>query len=191
MADITQSLTTVLVSRMNRYRKYSGTEQQIFMYGVELMLNSFLKAAAYLMCGFAVRKGIETLSALLVFGGLRKVSGGAHAKTNSGCFLAGGIILILGITLPRAGALSSMAYWMAALTVWFIYLIYAPCDEYFEEDRENRKEEKRLQKQKALMLAGGVLILGGVLDNYWRMLIWYVSLMQGITLMKLPEKMKR
>lgn len=180
MADFTQSLTALIVSRMNPGREYTESEQQVFMYGTELILNSLLKVTAYLAIGFLLGKGREIAVSLFLFGSLRKLSGGKHARTNLGCFLATGSILALSVGMPYIFCLPKRQYLWAAMAIWAVYARFAPCDQYYRE--AERKEEARRQKIKTLAVLTVVLLTGYMLSSYWKMLVLWISLLQGITL---------
>lgn len=185
MRDMTQVLSSLIVSRMNQNKEYTDNERQIFTYGIELLLNSLVKIMIYLSIGCAIGKGREVMTALFIFGALRKTSGGRHAKTSLGCFFVTGMILILGVSVPYIFRLPMLEYTVAAAVTWVIYLCFAPCDEYYKATE--RKAEAKRQKIKSLILSGGILTVGCFMDSYWRMLILCIAFLQGITMVELKK----
>lgn len=182
---MTQALSSLIVSYMNQNREYTDNERQIFTYGIELLLNSLLKMMIYMAAGGIIRNGKEVIAALFVFGILRKLSGGRHAKTSLGCFMITGIILALGIGVPYIFCFSNSEYIFVAIVTWIIYLCFAPCDEYYQA--VERKSERKRQKTKSLILSGGILTAGYFMDCYWRMLTLCITFLQGITTVELKK----
>lgn len=189
MTDTTQALSSLIVSYMNQNGEYTDNERLIFTYGIELLLNSLLKIMIYLAIGCIMGKGMKVIEALFVFGILRKLSGGRHAKTSLGCFLITGIILILGIGVPYIVCFSNSEYIFVAIVTWIIYLCFAPCDEYYQA--MERKSERKRQKTKSLILSGGILTAGYFMDRYWRMLMLCITFLQGITTVELKKNGKK
>ena len=135
--------------------------------------------------GGIIGNGKEVIAALFVFGILRKLSGGRHAKTSLGCFMITGIILALGIGVPYIVCFSNSEYIFVAIVTWIIYLCFAPCDEYYQA--MERKSERKRQKTKSLILSGGILTAGYFMDCYWRMLTLCITFLQGITTVELKK----
>lgn len=174
-----------MVSNMNRNRKYTDKERQVFMYGTELILNSLLKILIYLLVGIAAGKGIEVTVAVCIFGVVRKCSGGIHAKTNLGCFLITGSILASSIYMSGILQIQGKVYVLSSVAVWIIYACLAPCDEYYRE--KGRKAQAREQKIKTLILVSMILVSGYYLKYPWKMLILCILALQGITLIEVTK----
>lgn len=182
MSDITQTLTNLIVSGMNKKRHYTEYEKQVFTYGVELVLNSVLKIFVYLIIGRALGKLKELIVAIFLFAFLRKSSGGKHSKTNIGCFLITGSILILSIYIPYVLNLSGIPYLIICFITWVVYVKCAPLDEYYQE--KEREIERKKQKIKTVIWVSVLLLLGFLVNDYWRMLILSVCFLQAITLIE-------
>ena len=182
MSDITQTLTNLIVVNMNKKRNYTEYEKQVFMYGVELILNSVLKIVVYLIVGRFLEKLKELIVAIILFGFLRKISGGKHSKTNMGCFLITGCILILSIYIPYVLDLAGILYLFISLMICAIYIKCAPMDEYYQE--KGREDEKKKQKIKTVIWVSILLILGYFINEYWKMLILSICFLQAITLIE-------
>ena len=94
MKNYTKALAEQIVAVMDRYNNYEELEKIVICYGMELFLNSILKISIYFVIGFSIGKGVETILSIIIFGSLRKVSGGRHAKTDVGCFIMTGSIIL-------------------------------------------------------------------------------------------------
>ncbi len=100
MKNYTKALAEQIVAVMDRYNNYEELEKIVICYGMELFLNSILKISIYFVIGFSIGKGVETILSIIIFGSLRKVSGGRHAKTDVGCFIMTGSIIFLAVMSP-------------------------------------------------------------------------------------------
>lgn len=178
MADITHSLSTRIVSGLNTDKRYTESERQVFTYGIELILNSLLKITVYLIIGILFDAERELITALFIFGTLRKFSGGRHAVSNWGCFLITGSILAFSVSVPYVFCVPIQVYPLAAAMIWIIYARFAPCDQYYK----SKKEAANLQKKKTLIILSIFFITGYFNNDYYQMLVLCVSLLQGITL---------
>ena len=94
MKNYTKALAEQIVAVMDRYNNYEELEKIVICYGMELFLNSILKISIYFVIGFSIGKGVETILSIIIFGSLRKVSGGRPAKTDVGCCIVTGSIIL-------------------------------------------------------------------------------------------------
>ena len=110
MKNYTKALAEQIVAVMDRYNNYEELEKIVICYGMELFLNSILKISIYFVIGFSIGKGVETILSIIIFGSLRKVSGGRHAKTDVGCFIMTGSIIFLAVMSPDIVNVSIKVY---------------------------------------------------------------------------------
>lgn len=94
------NIAFVLCNWMNRINHKSQEENTIIQYGIELLLDNFLKFIMIQILGILMGKGFETFLILVAFCSLRLQAGGIHAKTGVGCGI--GMAMIWGISLLSA-----------------------------------------------------------------------------------------
>lgn len=184
MTDITQSLSNLIVSGLNPDKRYTENEQQVFTYGIELILNSLLKITVYLIIGFLLGTGKEVITTLFIFGILRKLSGGSHARTNLGCFLITGSILALSVGIPYILCVSKQVYPLIAAMIWTIYVLFAPRDQY----NEGKEKAANMQKAKSVIILSMLFLIGYFQESYWQSLLLYITSLQGITLIRFENR---
>lgn len=95
MRDYTHELSGVIGGKMSRKQNYSKEKEVVVIYGIELILNSLLKAGIYILIGTLLGKTLEVVTAVIVFAAVRKCAGGVHAKSDMGCFLITGAIVFI------------------------------------------------------------------------------------------------
>lgn len=182
MKNYTKLLSEQIVVVMDRYNNYEETEKAVIGYGVELFLNSMLKTAIYLLIGFAIGKGVEMILAIAIFGSVRKVSGGRHAKTDMGCFIMTGSIILFAVISPEIIIISGWGYALIIISINCLFVYFAPRDDYFEKP-ENYAEKMSI-KWKSILLINVIFLIGMLVNNYWRMIILMTVAVQGITLIQ-------
>ena len=64
------------------------TDQEIYEYGLEILIENVMLTVFLLLSGVMIGKGIETCIFLFSFCWLRRFCGGYHAKTKRGCHIA-------------------------------------------------------------------------------------------------------
>lgn len=156
--NYTKLLSEQVIVVMDRYNNYEETEKVVLGYGVELFLNSMLKTVIYLLIGFAIGKGVETILVIVIFGSVRKVSGGRHAKTDLGCFVMTGSIIFLAVMSPDIVNISTKGCLLTLLLTNGIFIFLSPRDEYFENP-ENY-EEKMIVKWKSILMINIIFLSG-------------------------------
>lgn len=185
MEGIIQNACIQIVRQMNKKKQYSDSEKEVFAYGLEIILDSLLKAVIYLAVGFAFGRGREVAVVMLFFGVLRKTSGGKHAKTSIMCFILTGGILAFSVSFPLMCRMSGTGYCMASAIVLFLYVGLAPDDEYYK--KPGMEKQKMIQKMKSVLLAFSILAIGYVLGEYWKMAALCAAGLQGLTLAELKR----
>lgn len=185
MEGIIQNTCVQAVQWMNKKKQYSDSEKKVFVYGLEIMLDSLLKAAVYLAVGSAFGKGKEVAMIMLSFGALRRASGGKHAKTSIRCFVLTGGILAVSAVFPVMCRVPETGYITMSAAVLLLYLIFAPDDEYYKDPE--RRKQKLMQKMKSFLLAFFILTAGYALGEYWKLAALCVAGLQGLTLVNLER----
>lgn len=123
---------------------------------------------------------METAAVMTAFAALRKTSGGKHARTNIRCFTLTGGILAVSVTVPMMLHISGAVYIAAAAAALFLYLVFAPEDEYYR--CAGREKQEKMQKIKSVLLAVFILMSGYASGGYWRIEALSVVMLQGVTL---------
>ena len=111
---------------------YSEEKKEILAYAVENILLTVVGFVMVIAVGFAVRAPVETLSAAIAGGILRKFSGGAHAATRTSCLVIGAV-LYPGVgwlikTLSPFWGYQGISIIIFGLVALLLVLIYAPVD---------------------------------------------------------------
>ena len=180
MVDYTKRLSEQIVTVMDTYNNYGEIERIVISYGMELLLNSVLKTVIYLLVGLAIGKVMEVALAMAIFGSVRKLSGGRHAATDVGCFLMTGGIIFLSVISPCIVNISGQGYVLIIFVVNWIFIYWAPYDEYFEKAK-NYDERVRIKLQSIFMI-NIIFLIGIFVNNYWQTIIYMTLVGQGITL---------
>ena len=71
MKDYTHELSGVIGGKMSRIQNYSEEKDVVVTYGIELILNSLLKAVIYILIGTLLGKTLEVVTAIAVFAAVR------------------------------------------------------------------------------------------------------------------------
>ena len=182
MRDYTHELSGVIGRKMGRIQNYSEEKEVVVTYGIELILNSLLKAVIYILIGTLLGKTLEVVTAVIVFAAVRKCAGGVHAKSDMGCFLITGAIVFISAFGTDFLIHFPILYGLLSLISELLYLIYAPCDEYYEKQRGSKVW--MTAKIKALLLVNGLFGMGFVLGRYWGGIILLSVFLEGITLVR-------
>ena len=182
MKDYTHELSGVIGRKMSRIQNYSEEKDVVVTYGIELILNSLLKAVIYILIGTLLGKTLEVVTAIVVFAAVRKCAGGIHAKSDMGCFLITGAIVFISAFGTGFLIHFPILYGLLPLISELLYLIYAPCDEYYEKQRGNKVW--MTAKIKVLLLVNGLFGIGLILGRYWGGILILSVFLEGITLVR-------
>lgn len=162
MINYTHVMSEYFVGIVGRKKNYSREEKIVITYGVELLFNTLLKSIIYILLGILLHQTLETVISILIFGILRYYTGGVHAKTDIGCFLLTGGIVFAAVFVPYIWNIPMWTYWTVAIIMCCIY-------KYF------------LGMKKAVV-ADVFLIVGAIMNDYWRTCVLLIIVMQGITI---------
>lgn len=186
MRDYTHVIAVSFINKMNEYRKYTESERIVITYGLELFLNNSLKLMIYLIIGSVCNIFIETVIAVLVMAVLRILTGGYHSQSDLGCLILTGGMIFFPIVLSKYILISNIDFIIFSLGIVVIYFFYAPCGGKYSNVRGI-----------ALFRIKTVVILilfcsywGGIFINRrWRIIAMLVSLMQGLSLIKMKRRL--
>lgn len=176
-----EKISNRTIKIMERQKVYSQEKKVVMEYGIELILDSAIKLIVYLIIGGVIGKFKEVLFAILIFGIIRKFAGGFHAKTGMGCFFLTGVVIAVSVFSPQyldghRGGLSVFTW-----TINILYFVFAPCDEYFEQEGKKRYYTA---KWEVMILINLLLIIFRSMDFYWRTIGMAATLVEGITLIR-------
>lgn len=162
MINYTHLISEYFVRIIGRKRNYSKEEKIVITYGVELLFNTLLKSIVYILLGMLFHQTLETFISIFVFGFLRYFTGGMHTKTDIGCFLITGGIVFGAVFVPYVWIVPMWGYWVIAIAASFAYICFSGW--------------------KKGIAAIASLIAGVFMDDYWRMFVLMIVVMQGITI---------
>lgn len=111
------------------------TEEDIYLYGIEILLATFINSIILCLIAFLFHLEKEFLCYLFFFIPLRAYSGGIHAKNHVYCFLL--FILLLFLSIIIAIPISQYAYY--PFIVLFIILCKLSCALIQYAHSKNRK----------------------------------------------------
>ncbi len=180
MRNYTHVLAVQSTRIMGRNKTYSDDERIIITYGIELLLNSLLKACIYIVVGLLFHRCWEVLISMIILGIVRKFSGGVHAKTDSGCFVLTGSIIMLAAFAPFVYIVPIKGYLILMIILNIFYFLKAPLDTYY--DCVERCREKSKAKWMTLVIINIIFVMGFILDAYWRTIMLVTIIGQGIAL---------
>ncbi|MBQ1275208.1 MAG: accessory gene regulator B family protein [Cellulosilyticum sp.] len=83
MFTIAQYLTSQLIKN----QIIEQEDQEVYSYGLQLVLSSMFITVFIVIIGFVLNKGIEAIVFLMALAGLRHYAGGYHANAYEKCFL--------------------------------------------------------------------------------------------------------
>lgn len=95
-----RKITTRIVRFFIESKVIDETDQEIYEYGLEILIENVMLTVFLLLFGVMIGKGIETCIFLFSFCWLRRFCGGYHAKIKRGCHIAtfiAYIVFLLGI----------------------------------------------------------------------------------------------
>lgn len=181
MKDYTKEIAGEIIRKMNLKTNYSENKMEVLTYGMELILNSLLKVLIYLCVGVMLGKFLEVVFAIIVFVILKKTSGGIHFEKDIYCFLVTGGIILGSVFSAEILKQKERLNIILMLFSIILYLRYAPCDEYYDE---NNLGEKEKDKFKSMMLVCTFFAGSILMNDYCRSVVTIVAFLEGLTLIK-------
>lgn len=91
-----------------RNRIISEEDREVYIYGLELILNSLLVVGTIILLGILFNKVITTVIFLMVFCSIRSYSGGYHASQYWKCYCIGCLAYLSVITVVHSTTISHM-----------------------------------------------------------------------------------
>ena len=164
-----KNISKCIIENMDKKRKYSLEEKIVIEYGIELFLDSAVKAILYIGVGIIIGRIKETFCALIVWCMIRKQSGGRHAKNNFICFMISGSAIFFPIILS--------AFWKITTEISAISMIIVN-DEYFTY--EEHKQEKINAKCKTIILINAFLLVTFFFRKIYLEIVIITLLEQGM-----------
>ena len=173
-----KNISKCIIENMDKKRKYSLEEKIVIEYGIELFLDSAVKAILYIGVGIIIGRIKETFCALIVWCMIRKQSGGRHAKNNFICFMISGSAIFFPIILSAFWKITTEISVISMIIVNYVYILYAPYDEYFTY--EEHKQEKINAKCKTIILINAFLLVTFFLRKIYLEIVIITLLEQGM-----------
>ena len=144
-----------------------------------------IKLMIYLIIGSVCNIFPETVIAVLVMAVLRILTGGYHSQSDLGCLILTGSMIFIPIILSKYAFISHMHFIVFSLGITVIYILYAPCGGKYS----NVKGLALLWIKTVVTLILFCGYLGGIFINRrWGIIVILVSLMQGLSLIKMKRR---
>ena len=142
------------------YHEKSKQEQELYVYGFEILLRGILSAFLILLISFFMDAFRECVIFLILFMTIRIYIGVYHANTCIKCNLIFSFIFIMSVKfLPYIRKMSIEIYfWITVLVMEMMIYRYAPL--------EHKNKHLTLYQQKKYKLVGGVLYLICILVSF-------------------------
>lgn len=136
-------------------------DMDIYQYGFEIFIDSFLEIIMLLLLGILWRKLPETVAFVGTFAILRRYTGGYHASTKTRCVLL--TIAIYAVNIGISGVLwRGKEYWILALAMIGALIIWmsAPVSHTNKKlDKEQKMRCKKISRGISLFYLVGIFIL--------------------------------
>lgn len=164
----------------------TADQMAIIRYGLEIIYLNVVKLLVMFLAAFFLGILWETLVVAVVFGVLRTLASGFHAKTTWGCYPFTAVVY-LGI--PYVGQLMIVPKGLG-LVIGVISIIiigmYAPAD---TEDRPliNPKQRQSL-RLKSVVAATGLVGVGGLLTRDYTFIFCSVSMVEAVLILPFTYK---
>lgn len=177
-----------MIEWSSRYTSVGEDIIPVMRYGIEVVLNSFVKILLLLFIGIICGSFIETIVVIMTFGILRKFAGGVHCKTDVGCFLTMFLICQGSIGVSRIGDSVSIFFMIIGLIfIWFSILKYAPCNSKVNPIIDDSILWKKRKGAIALIVGCNILIIVIPLAA-WKWLIFCPIFIEALTILPFAER---
>ena len=144
----------------------SEEEREVIAYGLEVLLDTLVKAVVILTAGVITGKPAAFGAILVILCSLRYWAGGVHCKTGFRC-----LVVMLGICFVSVYGAFLLEKTGESL-LWIAAAICYPCMFFFAPGETGKNgylsvEERRKKKVVSILWMTGELILIGFLDLLW------------------------
>ncbi|WP_069997389.1 accessory gene regulator B family protein [Cellulosilyticum sp. I15G10I2] len=130
-----------------RNRIISEDDREVYIYGLELLVNSLLVVGTILTLGLLLNKILVTVTFLIVFCSIRSYAGGFHASQYWKCYCIGCLSYLSIITVVHSTAIFDMyicSFIFSSISYIGIYS-KAPLN-----SKKNPKTEKEMQRNSVI-----------------------------------------
>lgn len=139
MKDYTHELSVRLAEHCTRGGEYTGEQRLLVTYGMEIILNNILKYVLMFLLALLLGRGMEALVMLVIFAVLRCLLGGVHCKTDTGCFLAMTVWMLLSLACAEFFSLAFGMKWPALVCI----PVFSELVTVFAERREKHERNEK------------------------------------------------
>lgn len=128
-------------------------------YGIELLLDSFIKLIGILILATMIGKLKEVIIFCLVFCPLRCLAGGIHMKSSFGCFFFMLVLICVALIFGEYGRLNLGISYVIMGGLVLMCLIYAPRDTRKNPIRNVRIRRKKKYLSVILCVVYGIVVI--------------------------------
>ena len=125
-------------------------EAEIYVYGFELLISSFISILETLLIGASINKIMFSIGYLAGFIPIRIFAGGYHAKTHNRCYLMFLIIFLICNFIPYSKNNSLAKYIVIYISLFFLIRFCAPLQA--ENKKLDEHDEKNYRRYALIIL---------------------------------------
>lgn len=155
-------LSDRIVNFLVQKNAIDAEDSEIYEYGFEVLKENVEITLCILLSGILLRRGWETVVYLIVYCGLRAVSGGYHAETKRKCHIVTAINFFAFLVIETVIAAWEYQVWALVggyLFCIIIMLCYAPVE---HENKPLAEDDRKRNRYSAItvtaLLGAGILI---------------------------------
>lgn len=180
-----QRLTNYLASRL----EMDDSEKEVVEYGIYMFISETTKLSLTFLILFSLGQLKNGLLIVVVFGLLRSILGGVHAKTHVGCFIS--YLVSLTIILS-AGLLFTKAQCIYFVLASFPFIIMAIL-RYAPADVENKPiisiRQRKSLRRKGLIAAFVFLVISCILPHPYSGFALFSVILEVIAILPITYKL--
>lgn len=186
-------LSNSIVSFFVKENIISKDDDEVFEYGLELLLSAVISSIIILIIALIFNRVIELILFMFSFILLRQAAGGYHAKTHFRCLIAllsVHFLFFLFLTLLPSSLYLTFLYLFILISVVSIF-IFAPVDNENKEFCENDKVKFRKRSLILIsLLSITALIIGFIVNNNYGLSfsVGILTASISVTLAKLQQQ---
>ena len=144
---MTSKISDFIVSFLERHNAIQPEDKDIYIYGCDTAIYTFISTLGLLIIGFGFGKLLETLILIVIFYLNQTMGGGFHATTHFRCFLTmavGVLIYIATFSLQIPMLISIIIGLTALLLLLVVPLVLHPNKQYLLVKQAKLKRHSRL-----------------------------------------------